>query len=106
MAVISSGDWGPKRVDEDRSLGFNFASALATGDTISSTLAWTARVKHGTDASPGAILSGSPSVASNVVSHLVIDGVDGVFYEIEASVVTTNGETLEACDILYVSDDC
>ena len=80
--ILKIDSFTPKRVDEDWVVGFNFVGRLGSGETIS-TATCTATVFAGTDASPSSIISGSTTITGNMVTQLIVDGVDGVIYQIQ-----------------------
>ena len=94
-----------KRVGETILLSqFNFLSNLQISETISSATV-TCTVYTGVDSSPSAVISGSASIATPVVSQLVTGGVLGVIYEILCTVVTSLGQTLPLVGYLAIIPD-
>lgn len=77
-------------VGETYPMQFNFGTFLAVGETISGATA-TAIVFSGTDNTPSTILSGSPTIASPIVTQNITNNTssEGVIYEI-ICVVTTS----------------
>ena len=82
-----------KLVSELRRYQFDFASKLASGETIS-TQTCTAAVYSGTDASPSSIISGSASASGSVVSQNITAGTAGVVYELTCTITTSATRTL------------
>ena len=90
-----------KLTGETRKITFDFTSALAVGETIS-TQVCTAAVYSGTDATPSAIISGSATAASAVVTQAVTAGTTGVIYEITCAITTSASQTLQLVGLLAV----
>jgi hypothetical protein len=59
-------------------------------------------VVDGTDASPSAILSGSPSISGSIVKQTLTGGSAGVTYKVQFTVTTSLGRTLVSCASLKV----
>lgn len=76
----------------------------SSGDTIS-TQAVTAAVYSGVDANPSAILSGSSSHTSLVVSQKITGGVLGVVYYLKCLATSSAGETIEVSSFLAIVPD-
>lgn len=70
-------------------LVFDFSSYLPTSVTVSSAVT-SATVYSGTDASPTALISGSPTVSSPTVTQNTIGGVEGVTYIVSCSATLSN----------------
>ena len=83
----------PKLAGETRNYAFDFASGLASGETISTKVV-TATVYSGTDASPSSIVSGAASSSGSVVTQAITGGVVGVIYELLCTITTSTGQTL------------
>jgi hypothetical protein len=83
----------PKIVGETVSLVFDFASRLSVGETITGQGS-TAYLYSGVDATPTAILSGSPSTSGTKVTQKVTGGVVGAIYDVLVTVTTSAGQTL------------
>ena len=92
-----------KRIDEDKKLSWDFANDMASAETIS-TKTVTATVHSGTDASPGNIVSGGAASSGQVVTQLIVDGLEGVTYMLEFEITTDQGQTLHGVGLLEVSD--
>ena len=86
---------------EDTYVFFDFASRLAVGETIASGFV-TATTWSGTDASPSAIVSGSAVLFGTQVNQLIINGVEGVIYDLVASANTSAGQVLQLSGFLAV----
>lgn len=99
--------FSPKQTGETILYGFDFTDDLATGETISSVEGGVivVTVYSGTDATPSAILSGSPSISGNIVSQLITAGTSGVKYKLTCKVITTpDAQILELDGILKIRD--
>lgn len=99
-------DFDPAEITENELFGIDFLydlSRLAPGEQLASVTAVTLAVISGVDATPAGHLVGSPYVAVNPFNKtgLVTMAVQrisgllaGVFYSLQADVLTTNGNTL------------
>jgi hypothetical protein len=94
-----------KRTAEKWKATFDFAEDLASGETIS-TADWAVTVVTGTDASPGSVLTGSPTISGSKVTHMVQGGVDGVIYCVRCRATTSQGQVLDGIGHLEVGDAC
>jgi hypothetical protein len=92
-----------KRIDEDLKLSFDFTNDLASAETIS-TADVTATVHSGTDASPQNIVSGPAAISGQVVTQLIINGLQGVTYLLECEITTDQAQTVHLVGLLPVSD--
>lgn len=95
-----------KLVGTNQLVIFDFLSDLAPGESISGqTVA--PSVYSGTDAVPGALLSGAaiqgPTVST--VSQRVVGGIVGTMYELLCTVTTSSGQTLQKVGVLAVVPD-
>lgn len=91
-----------KAVAADILVSFDFTAELGEGDTVTSAVV-TSTVYSGEDATPNTMISGSASVAGgSVVSQKVIDGVEGVTYQLTCTASTTAGYTLVKQGLLSV----
>lgn len=70
-----------KAPDEIIPVTFEFSGLVTAIDSV---LSIEITVQSGTDASPSALILGSPSVSGTDVTQLVQVGVDGVVYQIRA----------------------
>lgn len=93
-----------KRVGETRAYSFDYTSALATTETIS-TKSVAATVYSGTDASPSSIISGAASSTGASVAQKVTGGIAGVIYQLVCTVTTSTGQTLQLVAFLAVIPD-
>ena len=83
-----SASFSYKITTENEQFTFNFSTVMSTGETISLATS-TVEVISGTDASPTAILVGSPSINGQVVSQRISGGLDGVIYRIQVTATTS-----------------
>ena len=81
----------PKRSDETRRLRFDFISALAVDEAISSATV-AVSVWSGLDPAPAALLSGSASVNGTGVEQLVTGGYVGTIYKLVCTATTDAGQ--------------
>jgi hypothetical protein len=86
------------------SVTFSFALELAVGETLSSASV-AATVYSGTDAIPGAIISGSAAISEGQVTQIIINGVEGVTYLLTATVTTSAGESLTREGYLVIAPE-
>lgn len=91
----------PKYAFEVKKQVFDFASALAVGETIS-TQTVTATVYSGTDSSPSSIISGSASASGTKVTQAITGGVVGVVYYLTCSITTSASQTLKQVGYLTI----
>ena len=91
----------PKYSGETTNVVFDFTSRLGVSETISSA-ATVATVYSGVDASPSAMVSGSASISGTQVTQLITAGVTGVVYNLQCTVVTSLGQTLQQQGFLAV----
>lgn len=77
-----------KLTTENEQFTFDFSNVLATSETIS-TASMVVTVQDGTDATPSAILSGSPVINGSRVAQRIYNGLDGVTYRLALSVTTS-----------------
>jgi hypothetical protein len=90
-----------KDLSERDNFRFDFSRALGTGETVSSAVV-TCEVASGTDASPSALLSGSPAVSSPNVTQLVIGGLVGVSYYIRCVATLSSGRVLASTALVNI----
>ena len=83
---------------------FDFTSRLGATETLSTAVV-TASVYSGTDASPSAIISGSPTISGKKVTQKVTTGTLGVTYELLCTVSTSLGQTLQLSGFLVIIND-
>lgn len=88
----------PKDPTEIINIGFDFAALTATpsAPTVSVELV------KGTDATPSAMLSGSPSIVGSSVYQKIIGGVDGCTYNIRCTASAPDGSKYVLADVLHV----
>ena len=79
-----------KNVSETINLRIDASGLMDTGEAITAVLAYVV-VWSGTDPNPSAILSGSPTVLTNVIRQNVIGGVAGVTYMLRFDLTTNQG---------------
>lgn len=101
MPFAGSQEQEVKKVNEIGFVVFDFISALAAGETISTKVV-TASVYSGTDASPSSIISGSATSGGAIVSQKVTGGVAGTLYELLCTITTSLGQTLTMSSFLAV----
>ena len=90
-----------KPTGETKTYQFDFASDLASGETLSS-YSTVATVYSGTDASPSSIISGSASASGSIVSQKITAGTVGVIYQLLCTAVTSASQTLQRSGYLAV----
>ena len=100
-----TGDILPKRTGETRTIGWNFAEDLASGETIISVSTTAITVHRGTDSSPGSVLAGSAAFSGSTVSQAITAGVSGVTYLLVLIATTSLGNVLHGAGLLFVSDN-
>lgn len=88
-------EFDPKRPNEAVTLAFDFAPALPAGVTITSVDPVTVDLWAGEDATPAAILVGSPVLSGAIVLQRVEGGLLGVDYLPIARVVLSDGQSRE-----------
>ena len=93
--------WSPKDPSETYPVAFDFSAVVPSTETISSST-WTATVVSGNDASPSAILYGSPVITGTTVKQVVTGGYSGVTYSLKASITTSGGSTYLGVALLPV----
>lgn len=84
-----------KLTTEQENFSFDFNPILNTGETLVSGTC-TAVTQQGTDASPSAILSGSPVLSLGKATQRVIGGVDDNTYRLIMTVTTSSGNVFTA----------
>jgi hypothetical protein len=82
-------------------IAFDFTGNLSIGETID-TQECSAEVFSGTDANPGAIVSGSASANGAIVRQLFTAGVVGTVYTILCTIETSLGQTLTQAGYLAI----
>ena len=81
-----------KLTTESELFSFDFNPVLGTSETLS-TATCTAITQQGTDTSPSAILSGSPTISLGKTTQRVIGGNDENTYRLIMTVTTSSGNT-------------
>ena len=81
---------GPLEVGELKEARFNFATEVESGRTLSSPTV-TCTVLEGTDATPSAVLVGSPTISGLNVVQRIQPGVVGCTYRLSALVSDSGG---------------
>lgn len=94
----------PKLAGETAKVAFDFASLLASAETISTQVV-TSTVYSGTDASPSALISGAASATGSIVTQSVTGGVVGVLYELLCTITTSATQTRQISAFLAVVQD-
>lgn len=94
----------PKLVEDTRTEEFDFTSALATGETISTAVV-TADLWAGADTTPSAIINGAATISGNIVSQSVTAGEVGNIYQLRCQITTSAGQTLNMTAYLAVIED-
>ena len=92
----------PKLAAATEKYTFDFASNLASGETIS-TQSVTATVYSATDCSPSSIISGSASASGSVVTQAITAGTVGVIYELDCAITTSASQTLHLVGLLAIT---
>ena len=96
MSIPKFSSKDPEEIIE---LGFEFAAIIEAAETITSA-SFDVSVLSGSDATPTAMLYGSPIIAGTVVSHKISGGVDGCTYRIECTANTSaNNKYIETGSI-------
>lgn len=87
--------------DESKPYTHDFTDQLEAGDTVASVV-YSVVVNTGSDATPNAILDGSPVIASDGLStsHQISGATAGVTYEVIAKATTTRGDVIELSGLL------
>jgi hypothetical protein len=80
---------------------FNFLSALAGGETISTQIV-TCSVYSGVDASPSSMISGAATASGAIVTQKITGGVAGVIYSLLCTITTSLGRTLQLSAYLTI----
>lgn len=83
-----------KRPAEAVTITFKFARELPAGSTIAPGAAVGVTVRKGTDATPQAMLAGSPSVSGTDVLARIMGGLAGVEYLLTCTATTSDGDVL------------
>ena len=92
-----------KITSENEQFTFDFSTVMSTGETISSATC-VVQVRDGVDASPNAILLGSPVISGQLAAQRIYNGLDGVIYRIEMTAVSSLSNTYTIVADLPVLD--
>jgi len=87
-----SASFSYKITTENEQFTFDFSTVMSTGETISSATS-VVEVVSGTDASPNSILVGTPVTSGQQVAQRIYNGLDGVIYRIEITIITSLANT-------------
>jgi hypothetical protein len=87
-----SASFSYKITTENEQFTFDFSTVMSTGETISSATS-AVEVVSGTDASPNTILVGTPVASGQQVAQRIYNGLDGVIYRIEITIITSLANT-------------
>lgn len=84
MLLLDTKVLSAKAPDEIIAVSFDFARLV---DSIDSVVSVSVTVYKGTDASASAMILNSPIISGTVVSQLLQNGVNGVYYKVRALVL-------------------
>lgn len=87
-----SASFSYKITTENEQFTFDFSTVMSSGETISSATS-VVEVVSGTDASPNSILVGTPVASGQQVAQRIYNGLDGVIYRIELTIITSLANT-------------
>ena len=94
-----------KLADEKLILAFEYGEELDSGETLTGTPTVSVAVRSGTDATPEALLNGTPAIVGSDVLLPVKGGIVGVDYQIEVVCPTSNSnKVLARIGKLYIED--
>lgn len=88
---------------EAESYAFEFGDQLLFGETITGATV-VASVFTGEDPTPSNIISGPPTISGTKISQLIIDGVDGVIYNLVAVANTSLSHVYSKSATLAIVD--
>jgi len=91
-----------KDPDERVLLEFDFAPDLPAADTVSTALVAVEAVVAGEDASPSAVLDGSPAASGQGVLQWIEAGEEGASYRLLCTATTAQGRVLVLRAVLPV----
>lgn len=94
-----------KRPDEVEVFAWNFARALATGETLATASVAVVLADDASETAIPAMVSGAAVIAGEIVSQMVSGGTDGTTYTLLCTVTTSAGQTLVAQRDLLVQRD-
>lgn len=78
---------------ETKNLSFDYSSLLGVGESVSSAIC-VASVFSGVDSNPASLLSGSSTIAGNVITQAIIPRITGNIYQVSMEAVTSLSQTL------------
>ena len=87
-----SASFSYKITTENEQFTFDFSTVMSTGETISSATS-NVEVMSGDDSSPNSILVGTPVASGQQVAQRIYNGLDGVIYRIEITILTSLANT-------------
>lgn len=87
-----SASFSYKITTENEQFTFDFSTVMASGETITSATS-TVQVISGDDSNPNDILVGTPVANGQQVAQRIYNGLDGVIYRIEITVLTSLANT-------------
>ncbi len=90
---MSRANWPSKDPAEALIAAFVFANEINSGETISS-VQTSCTTLYGTDASPGAVLNGLPTISGSSVLQPFHGGLDGVSYTLRCVATLSSGRIL------------
>ena len=96
-----------KRTAEKDTFAFDLVNELDVGETLSTSATWVIAVAPASpvaDATPLAMLSGSPSILGSKVFQKLMGGVSGAQYIVSAAITTSTGKILEPAALLTVEN--
>ena len=91
---------GPKDPQEIKLIKFPFLRELGGATAVSATV--TASVHKGTDANPGAVILGNPTIIGTDVYVRMQGGVSGVVYKLRVVVTDDAGNVHVATELVLV----
>jgi hypothetical protein len=92
----------PKDVGETDTVSFDYSAMLTSGDSIVSA-SCSCYLFSGSDPAPGAVLTGSSTIAGLVVLQQVTGGIDGNNYTVRCSITSAQGRILvQSCNLPVV----
>jgi len=91
----------PKYTGDTVKQVFDFASLLASGETISSAQTF-CTVYSGVDANPQIVVSGAAAISGTQVTQALTGGVAGTCYWVRCEAVTSASQTLSLQGVLAV----
>lgn len=96
MGVIMVSDKAPQEVVP---ITFDFSRVVSSIDSVSTV---TINVISGVDGGTGTMLFGASVISGTVVSQLIRNGLDGVFYRVQADILKGSEKYSLACDLPVV----